>query len=293
MRKQRRGPALFELLQGDRSERAELLNPSGLRVVRSDHEDHDPAHHPEEALAISAGLTVDVGKAAGQMRSVATIVELDGSRLRLNLTPVTAAVAVFLVCLVGMAGFVIGERRGDKAGFVRGYGSARESLAAGAGDAVETARNQPPATQLVTSLLEDSPDRVVPKGRMGEASAVRLTPAGNLGGSAATVGAVPATGWVRDFTYIVAQEFTSGREEDARRARAFLGERGIAADIVRLDGGAIQLITLQGYNHKDPAQKKLADELLKKQRAAGAEYFASGGGYKLEGYYRTLKRDQW
>ena len=105
--------------------------------------------------------------------------------------------------------------------------------------------------------------------------------------------AAAASGCMRDLTYIVAQEFAPGREEDARRAGAFVGERGIAVDIVRLDGGAMQLITLQGYNHKDAAQKKLADELLKKQRAAGAEYFASGGGYKLEGYYRTLKRDKW
>jgi hypothetical protein len=222
------------------------------------------------------------------------LVELDGDRLRVNLTPVTAAIAVFVICLAALAAFVVGQRWGDKAGFARGFASGRDSYTVGTLDAIEAARNQPPATHLVTPLLEDAPARssggervAEPSGRGGGG----LNPVGRVANNAAP--AVAAVGWVRDLTYVVAQEFAAGREDHARRAQAFLAERGIESGIVRLDSGAMQLITLQGYNHKEPAQKKLADDLLKKERAAGAEYFATGGGYKLEGYYKTLKRDQW
>ena len=311
MRRQRRGPALFELLQGDRSQRAELLQPPGLRVVQNEAEDYEDGHDSDDTVSARSPRVAgpaDGGRPAsvrregrdhahasvGMAPNAEGLVELDGDRLRVNLTPVTAAVAVFVICLVALAAFVVGQRRGDKAGFARGFASGRDSYAAGALDAIEAARNQPPATHLVTSLLADAPARAAggeriaePPGRGGGG----LSPVGRVADPAATAGA--AVGWVRDLTYVVAQEFAAGREEDARRAQAFLAKRGIDSGIVRLDSGAMQLITLQGYNHKEPAQKKSADELLKKERAAGAEYFATGGGYKLEGYYKTLKRDQW
>jgi hypothetical protein len=311
MRRQRRGPALFELLQGDRSQRAELLQPPALRVVQNEPEDHEDEHDSDDTVsARSPGVAgaADAARPASVRREgrnhahasvgiaphAEGVVELDGGRLRVNLTPVTAAIAIFVICLVALAAFVVGQRWGDKAGFSRGFASGRDAYAAGTVDAVEAARNQPPATHLVTPLLEDAPVRSAGGDRVAEPSgrgSGELNPVGRV--ASTTAPAVAAVGWVRDLTYVVAQEFAAGREEHAQRAQAFLAERGIDSGIVRLDSGAMQLITLQGYNHKEPAQKKLADDLLKKERAAGAEYFATGGGYKLEGYYKTLKRDQW
>jgi hypothetical protein len=37
----------------------------------------------------------------------------------------------------------------------------------------------------------------------------------------------------------------------------------------------------------------MAEELLKKLHAVGSKYYAGGGGYKLEGYFKTLKSDRW
>ena len=295
MRKQRRGPALFELLQGDRTQRAEILLPPGLRVVGSEPEDHDDEGHQVDTVAERLRPTAEIAQPTDGHRAVEPkegFVELDGDRLRLNLTPVSAAVSLFAICLVILGAFVFGQRRGDKAGFLRGYAGSRESAAAGSSDAIEAARNQPPATHLMESLLKESPERGIGDNRSGERSMAGLAP---TTASAARIAESPrneVTGWVRDHTYIVAQEFSTGREDDVRRAQGFLVDRGIGCEIVRLDSGAMQLVTTQGFDHKDAAQKKLADELLKKVRAAGAEYFASGGGYKMEGYYKKLKSDQ-
>ena len=89
----------------------------------------------------------------------------------------------------------------------------------------------------------------------------------------------------------MAQEFTAGHADSARQAKAFLDGRGITTELVQYPSGSVQLITTQGYNRNDPTQRRLADELLNKVRAAGAEFFAQGGGYKLEGYFKTLKQD--
>jgi len=63
--------------------------------------------------------------------------------------------------------------------------------------------------------------------------------------------------------------------------------------LVRLSNGATQLITTQGYNRRDPTQHQMADQLLEKTRTLGAQYYAAGGGYKLEGYFKSLKSDTW
>ena len=107
------------------------------------------------------------------------------------------------------------------------------------------------------------------------------------------VNAAPAAGWVRDQTYIVVQEFPAANVEKARHAREFLGQRGVNTELVSLNNDTTLLIATQGYNHKDPAQKRLAEQLLEKVRTIGTQYYAAGGGYKLEGYYKTLKRDNW
>mgnify|MGYP001596707340 CR=1 FL=1 len=62
MRKQRRGPALFELLHGDRSQRAEVLHPPGLRIVPGAGEDH--GDEPDLETADRVGSTEEVGDSA-------------------------------------------------------------------------------------------------------------------------------------------------------------------------------------------------------------------------------------
>jgi len=91
----------------------------------------------------------------------------------------------------------------------------------------------------------------------------------------------------------VAQGFAAGREADAEEARVFLAANGVDAAVVPLDSGGTRLITTQGFNRNDPTQRTLADQLIDRIRALGAEYYRSGGGYKLEGYFATLKGDRW
>jgi hypothetical protein len=99
--------------------------------------------------------------------------------------------------------------------------------------------------------------------------------------------------WIRGYTYIVAQEFSAESAGNAAKAQAFLADHGIVVAQVPYPSGAIQLIATQGYNHRDPTQKRMAEELLKKLHAVGSKYYAGGGGYKLEGYFKTLKSDRW
>ncbi len=296
IRRQRRGPALFELLQGDRTQRSEALLPPGLRVVRDEPEDLDDVRDEADSVAGHMQPAAVVAQSPVTHREGEPkqgLIELDGNRLRLNLTPVAAAATVFVVCLAVLGAFVLGQQRGDRSGFLRGYAGSLEATSAGSLDGLEAARNQPPATHLVESLLEESPDRRAQDSRSGDHSVLGVLPTTAPAAKIADSAGGMASDWVRDHTYIVAQEFSAGREEDARRAQRFLVERGIDCEVIRFESGAMQLVTTRGFDHRDAAQKKLADEFLKKERAAGADYFASGGGYKMEGYYKTLKGEQW
>jgi hypothetical protein len=282
----RGGPPLFELLQGNRFRRGDVgPQQPELRVVLP-----VPEAAEEEVEATIPVRFAASEEPASQPTNDPAAVQLLGDRLHLSLTPFTAAIGLFVIALLVLGAIFVGQKRGEKAGAKRVLSASLEGDLGGM-DAVETVRQQPPASHLVESLLAGnakpaaSPrenERPVRKSELAAKSPAQPElPAG------------PRHGWVRDYTYIVTQEFTAGREDDARKAKEFLETRGFPAQIVKLDSGALQLITLEGYNHKDAAQKKKADEVLKKERAVGGEYFASGGGYKLEGYYKTLKRDQW
>lgn len=281
----RGGPPLFELLQGNRFRRSDAgpQRPE-LRVVHPtpDGADEDAAAESQVRLAASNDpVLVEGAKPAA--------LQLQGDRLHLSLTPLTAAIGVFAISLLVMGAIYIGQWRGEKA-ILRAAASTVDGDAALV-DTVEAVRDQPPASHLVESLLtaNSSP---APSSKVTD-PAVRKAPPAAKTASSTELPAGPQHRWVRDFTYIVTQEFSADRREDALRAQEFLAARGFPTEIIKLNNGALQLITLEGYNHKDPAQKKKADAILKKERAAGAEYFATGGGYKLEGYYKTLKEDRW
>ena len=91
----------------------------------------------------------------------------------------------------------------------------------------------------------------------------------------------------------LAQEFAAGQTESAREARAFLAKHGVETAMVIQPGGSVQLITTQGFNRSDPAQRKMAATALEEVHKIGKRFYAQGGGYKLNGYFKTLKGDAW
>ena len=276
MRRAKRGPALFEVLS------AEVAQTSDTLKV--------PSWWPEGGrLGATGPITpepVSVGTDAGERRVSETavadapvpFVEMDGGRIRISFTSVTAAVVVFLALAALLAAFELGGHYGYRDGFQVGHETGRASYAAETISEIEVARRQPPATQLVTSLLEAAPEPI---------SAPSKTV------SKPALPSPPLTSWIRDYTYIVAQEFSSGRSDDARQAQEFLKQNGIPTEVVRLPNGAIQLITTEGYNHKDPTQRRIAEQLLEREHRIGADYYANGGGYRLKGYFKSLKGDAW
>ncbi len=229
-----------------------------------------PTAEPEHSVELDSNEAVATER----------VIELDDDRVRISLTSVGCAVVVFAVAVLAVGAFDLGRRRGDGKGFGRGYEAGRASYAADTVSEIETARNQPPATHLVASLLE-RPDQNL-EDVQDEQRTARDSDMGRSTG-----------GWIRDYTYIVAQEFGVAHLDDARGAQDFLVEHGIESALVRTPRGTAQLITVQGFDQSDPTQRKMADQLLQKVHAVGAQYYADGGGYKLEGYFKTLKSDRW
>ncbi len=269
MAKGRKGPALFELLgeDGGRAVRMPRVSRWWGRGRRS-----DPRPETVQSPTVASDF---VAPAALARATGERAFEITGDRVSVSLTSLGAAGVIFLTLAVMTAAYLIGSRRGDRAGFVRGYENGRGAASAAAQeDEVTAARNQPPAAHLLTPLRQEVAKEKSP-------ATVAASPA-----------AAPRTGWARDLTYIVVQEFPVGASERARNAQQFLADRGVPAEVVPV-GGGVHLIATQGYNHKDAGQKKLAEQLLTKIRTVGGQYYTSGGGYKLEGYYKTLKRDTW
>ena len=274
-RSKQRGPALFERLNEGATTAPGAFKVSGSRRKRDKRAKTRAADRtfPEGAAGMAGASEAGTRVSGGNV----PFVELDGNRVRLSFTSVTAAVALFAGLVVVLGAFELGRSSGDEDGFRQGYAAGRESYATAAMSEIEAARSQPPAASLLSGLLEEPQDNEAPADTgTDEVSAESTQPR-----------------WIRGYTYIVAQEFSPGSLGGARQAQEFLARHGVATELVRYPSGVIQLLTTQGYNHKDPAQRQMANELLKKVHTIGAEYFAAGGGYKLEGYFKTLKNDTW
>ncbi len=276
MPRAKRGAALFDLLKEDEVPGAESLKVPGWwtpggqppKMRASVPSARVEMQVPAQAPAVPGHATGDGGK----------FIRLDGDRIGLSFTSITAALAVFVTLIALLGAFEWGRWNGEQKGFQRGHAAGRASYAAGAMDEIAAARRQPPATNVVRSLLKQ-PD----------------APAQAAGDSAAdsdTAGSAKPR-WIRDYTYIVAQEFPTGNEDDARRARAFLARHGVATEVIRYASGALQLITTEGFDRGDPTQRQMADKWLAKVHTVGADYFETGGRYKLEGYFKTLTSDTW
>lgn len=273
MHKTKRGPALFEVLNKDPGQASETLQvpPWGSRRG---------GPLGDDAIKLAPRPLSEPSKTADRPRMDAPgepvrFAELIGGRIRVSFSSTAAAIAVFVGMAIVLAAFELGSRSGYHDGLRVGHEAGRTSYAAEAVSEIEMARSQPAATHLVRSLLADegaaAPDEI------GDG----------------TIADPKETTWIRGYTYIVAQEFAADHEEDARHAQRYLGEKGVATAAVTLPGGAIQLITSEGYNHKDPTQKRIAEQLLEKVHRIGVLYYSGGGGYRLEGYFKTLRGENW
>lgn len=279
MGKSKKGPALFELWgkSGDRE-------PSVGQVPKWWSSGRTPV---EPATRPAGHLTLVTGDHAGA-HDGEPLFEVEGNRVRFSFTSVTAAVAIFLVLAGLTAVYLIASRSGAGAAYKRGFEAARSPEQADPADEIQLARNQPPATHLLTPLT----GQVFAPIPASKSAKPDPTPVARPQVVAPPPG-IATKGWVQDLTYIVVQEFNASGLEKAKDAQKFLADRGVDSAVVTLAGGGVHLITTQGYNHKDAAGKKAADQLLAKVRTIGQQYYAAGGGYKLEGYYKSLKKENW
>lgn len=276
MAKSKKGPALFELLGvGGENQNTTAQIPRWWSAGKP-----SPNLHESRAARNGPNLTL----VSDSTTDPEPTFELNGNRVRFSFTSVTAAGAIFSILAVVTAGYLIGTRTGDRAGYKRGLDVARTAEPAPRSGEIELARAQPPATHLLAPLT-GQPAAANPAPKPTKSEPTTPTSAPNR--------PVPASGWVKDLTYIVIQEFAAGSGEKAKAAQQFLAQKGVDSAMVTVAGGGLHLITTQGYNHKEAAQKKAADLLLAKVRTIGGQYYAAGGGYKLEGYYKTLKKDNW
>ena len=271
MRKAKRGPALFELLSADTEQNTDSLRVptwwagqergSGGRVIKI------PPKAETQAPATSGR------DSRAEQQTGSPLLTFGDGKIRLSLTSTLAAIAVF----VGLTALLVVFEFGNRRGFADGVKAGRASYAAEAASEIDLARQQEPATHIVAGLLND---------------VAGMEPATRVDGKKDWA-TEARTSWVRDYTYIVAQEFASGRAENAREARAFLAKHGVGTAMVIQPSGSIQLITTQGFNRRDPAQKQMASAALEEVHKIGKRFYAQGGGYKLKGYFKTLKGDSW
>jgi len=262
------GPALFDLLGSGKEEINAQFRPRDVQpAARPAQRPQHPA--PEQPIVPTRPKRPKAATGEAGHR----LVELDDECVRFSFTSTTAAVTVFAVLLVMLTIYETGRVRGRDAGYRTGYRAGRASFEADAASEIEAARNQPATPHLVEDLL-----------------AAAEHPAA---GGSDTSGDAAAPQWVEGHTYIVAQEFSPRARDDAIAAQTYLRSQGIDTALITLDNGWFQLLTTQGYDRSDPVQRDLLDELLAREHRAGAAYYASGGGYKLEGYPKTLRNQSW
>ena len=271
MRKAKRGPALFELLSADTEQNTERLQVptwwagqergSGGQVIKI-------PPKAETQPPVTSGRD-----SRAEVQTESSLLAFVDGKIRLSLTSTAAAIAVF----VGLTTLLIAFEMGTRRGFADGAKAGRASYVAEAASEIDLAREQEPATHIVAGLFDDL---------------VGTEPAAQVAGRTDSATGT-ATTWIRDYTYIVAQEFSAGQPENARVARAFLAKHGVETAMVIQPGGSIQLITTQGFNRRDAAQKQMAASALEEVHKIGKRFYAQGGGYKLKGYFKTLKGDAW
>lgn len=215
-------------------------------------------------------------------------VAVKGRSLVLTLSSTSAGIVIFLCLLLLSAAYLAGNSVGERRGQERGFKLGRDSYSSSTIDEIEKARQQPPSPQLLGGLLRDQPaasparsgnSDVLPK-KSDEASVPETPPASGIA-------------WVEGHNYIVAQEFDGQASQEAESARLFLSENEVPAAVVRLRSGRLAAVVLEGFNLKEPTQRRRADLLKEKVARLGSKYFSAGGRYKLEGYFAAYKSGAW
>ncbi len=279
------GPALFDLLGPTQEDvNRNLRVPDTERPTPSKPAEASP-EQVERAIVPGRqepSTTPHERSAAPNRVGTRRLIQFDDECVHLSLTSLSAAIVVF-VLMVGLLGvYELGRTNGQASGFGEGHRTGRASFEADAASEIEAARHKPPASHLVEGLLQSS------AGQPGTSQTA--TPQSSAPDNP---GQRMAAAWVQGHTYVVAQEFAPQSKDDVRAAKSYLQTKGIDTATIKLDTGWFQLITTQGFDRSDPVQRDLADRLLAKVHRAGAAYYSGGGGYKLEGYFKTLRKRSW
>lgn len=282
MAKSKRSPALFEVLgQSSEGTGAKMkVPPWWSRAGR-------PAAPAESETPAPPEANLDAVPDGPVCEEKTPFIEFDGSRIRLCLTSLMGAMVIALLLILAGGAYRIGTSIGYEDGMRDGFRSGQEAYLADTRDEILTARSGPPRTDVINDLRR-APGESAP----GDAALAGSTVSGL--DYPPDEGAPPdAPAWVRGNTYVVVQEFAPNSGDDALLAREFLAERDVETTVIRLADGWARLTTAQGFNRKDEAQSRLAEELLARVQKIGKEYWQAGGRYKFEGYFKLLKGDSW
>ncbi len=269
MQKSKRGEALFDKLSREGGEISDFLR-QGSRWSRR------RADHEQDPRPCESGLRLVASR--DRFEDGETWICLEGQCLRVRLAARGGAILLFLGVVLLASCFVVGRSSGRQAGLRIGFEQGQASVEAAPPSEIELARAMPAVSGLVEDLLPGAPAHSQP----------------------AVISAPSASGprgvgqqWIRGHTYVVAQEFRAGHKVDAQAAQDYLAVKGIPTAVVRFPSGSLQLITTQGFDRGKASQRKLADKLLAKVHGVGKKYYASGGRYRLQGYFRKLTAQSW
>ncbi|MCC7294189.1 MAG: hypothetical protein IT449_19170 [Phycisphaerales bacterium] len=218
------------------------------------------------------------------------VVSFDAGRMNLSLTSTASGIAAFILVLLLGGAFMVGRTVGVKSGREIGFKQGRDSFSSDAMDEIEQARTKPPKQDIVSNLLTGKP---VEENPIGETTEAKQALPSAAEANAAKLPGSSDVAWIEGHNYIVVQEFEPNALADAQAARDFLLESKIPTVVVSVKGGRYRLLTVEGFNFKEPAQRQRADLLKKRIGEVGAKFFAAGGRYRLEGYYAAYKSGGW
>lgn len=288
MRKSKRGPELFEVLQkgplpekqfevpgwwSSRAGRRGKAESAGIDLG-VDSTDHADAPRGESTGKLAEPRD-DVRAGAGADRTI----ELEGSRLRISLTSFSAAILIATGLMLLAVSYRIGQDRGFQAG--------RASYESGVLDEIQRTRLEPPNRELLAGLQQ-------PVAGAGDPPPARSSAGFTVEADPTEVSASAGPVWVRGHTYINVQDFRPGTGDDAERVQAFLREHRIETAIIPLEGGWRRLLTTQGYNNDDQAQRGLNEALLGRICSLGLLYQKDGGRYDWQSaFFKKLTKDSW
>jgi hypothetical protein len=180
----------------------------------------------------------------------------------------------------------LGYRFGEK----RGRGSAVAGMAApsAAAPEIEEIRRGPVTRRLFDGIGEDPTSTVVASEVVEKSALPASVP------QAASYES-PRAAWVQGHTYIVVQDFRKDARGDAEMAQEYLAQNGIHGVILERSGAyPYRLITTQGFNRDDKAERKLADEYQERIRRLGHAYLEAGGRYDFKtAYFMKLTGETW